>query len=151
TSFSGIYTVQDNNLPYMDLTYISRTLPPNAPALYQEDGSLNWENNTFENPLSAFEGKFRARTHDLIASGMVSYRPIKGLELKYSLGYTNLHHQETSTAPSSLYNPAFGIGPEYSAIFLTKTDRSSWIMEPQVNWQTSFGSFAVNLLVGSTF
>lgn len=150
-SFSGTYTTQDNNLPYTDLTYISRTLPPNAPALYEPDGNLNWEEGTFNNPLAALEGEFNALTHDLVASALISYRPFKGWELSSSFGYTNLQHRESSTAPSTLYNPAFGIGPDNSAIFLTRTNRDSWIVEPRLRYQTKLGALAMDFLTGATF
>src|SRR5690606_41896756 len=45
--FSGSYVVDQNNLPARDLTINSRSLPPNSPALFAEDGTLNWENNSW--------------------------------------------------------------------------------------------------------
>ncbi|MEH6705853.1 MAG: SusC/RagA family TonB-linked outer membrane protein [Galbibacter orientalis] len=150
-SFSGTYTTQDNNLPYTDLTYISRTLPPNAPALYNSDESLNWENGTFNNPLSAFEGEFNAITYDLVANSLISYKPFRGLELSSSFGYTNLQHRENNSNPSTLYNPAFGIGPDNSAIFLTQTNRDSWIIEPRLRYQTKLGTLSMDFLTGATF
>src|SRR5690606_27216716 len=55
-SFSMAYAHEDNDLPDADLSYQALTLPPNAPNLYNEDGSLNWEDGTFNNPLGALEG-----------------------------------------------------------------------------------------------
>jgi len=39
---------------YLGIDYVtlSRQLAPNAPALYDANGNLNWENNTWTNPLS---------------------------------------------------------------------------------------------------
>ena len=37
------YTFDNNNLPGTDLTGAALTLPPDAPQLYNKDGSLNWD------------------------------------------------------------------------------------------------------------
>ena len=54
---STAYTVQDNDQPAVDLSRTAMLLAPNAPALYNDDGSLNWEGSTWENPLAALAGK----------------------------------------------------------------------------------------------
>src|SRR5690606_3057491 len=41
----------NNRLLGTDLTREALILPPNAPALYDELGNLNWENSTWDNPL----------------------------------------------------------------------------------------------------
>ena len=150
-SFSGGYTVQDNNQPYLDLTRDSRLLAPNAPALYDANGNINWQNNTFNNPLRHLNGKYSALTYDLLANSAVSYNVLPNLELKSAFGFTDLRHEESSTAPSTIYNPAFGIGTDNSILFLNNSVRQSWIVEPQINWTKKYGKAAVSLLVGGTF
>ena len=150
-TFSGGYTIQDNKQPSTDLSAEAWLLPPNAPALYDQDGNLNWENNTFENPLRNLSGLSKAKTYDLVANTLLSYSIVKNLEIKTSLGYTDLNHWESSTFPSTIYNPAYGQGSESSSIFYNTTARQSWIMEPQLNWRKEFGSFKTDLLLGSTF
>jgi TonB-linked SusC/RagA family outer membrane protein len=150
-TFSGGYTIQDNKQPSTDLSAEAWLLPPNAPALYDQDGNLNWENNTFENPLRNLSGLSKAKTYDLVANTLLTYSIVKNLEIKTSLGYTDLNHFESSTFPSTIYNPAYGQGSESSSIFYNTTARQSWIMEPQLNWRKEFGSFKTDLLLGSTF
>jgi len=41
-SLSGNYLIDNNELPGRDLTSAALSLPPNAPSLYNSDGSLNW-------------------------------------------------------------------------------------------------------------
>jgi TonB-linked SusC/RagA family outer membrane protein len=149
--FSGGYTVQDNNQPYLDFTRESRLLAPNAPALYDANGNLNWQNNTFTNPLRHLNGKYNALTYDLLANTTFSYQLLKNIELKSAFGFSDLRHEETSTAPSTLYNPAFGIGSDNSVLFVNTANRNSWIVEPQLNWNKSFGKAVVSVLVGGTF
>ena len=150
-NFSAGYTVQDNNQPSTDLTTISRRLAPNAPALYDAAGNLNWENSTWENPLSYLNGKSLSNTSDFVANAVLSYQLPFQLELKSSFGYTDLKHKESSTFPSTIYDPAYGLGSEFSSLFTNTTTRQSWIIEPQLNWHTDFGKGKISILVGSTF
>lgn len=151
-SFSGGYTVQDNNQPYLDLTRDSRLLAPNAPALYDANGNINWQNNTFfANPIRHLSGQFNAMTYDLLANTTVSYDVLPNLELKSAFGFTDLRHEESSNVPSTIYNPAQGIGPDNSILFLNNAARQSWIVEPQANWSKKYGKATVSVLAGGTF
>ena len=150
-SFTGGYGIQDNKQPSTDLTTEAWRLAPNAPALYDAEGNLNWENNTFENPLRYLEGLSQSNTHDLVANTTLSYSLFDNIEMKSSFGYTDLNHHESSTFPSTLYNPAEGVGSEVSNIYYTDTARQSWIVEPQINWSPVIGSLRTAVLIGSTF
>ncbi len=150
-NFTAGYTVQDNNQPSTDLTPEAWSIAPNAPALYDENGNLNWENGTFNNPLRNLEGKSLANTKDVVANMLLSYKLLQNLELKSSFGYTDLHHTESSTFPSTIYNPAYGLGSEYSVLFANNTSRNSWIIEPQLHWNKEFGKARVEALIGTTF
>lgn len=149
--FSSSYDIQDNNQPAADLTRISRNLAPNAPALYDADGNLNWENSTWENPLAALNAEALTKTNSLVANTTFSYQLPYGFIAKTSLGYTDLHHHESRTDPSTIYDPIYEAGPEYSAIFLTTTGRRSWIIEPQLNWNRTIGHVKLDVLCGGTF
>lgn len=150
-NFSGSYTLQDNRQPSADLTIDAWVLAPNAPALYTEEGELNWEDNTFENPLAKLNGQSRSETYDLVANSVLSYAILKNLKISTSLGYTNLDHDESSTFPSTIYNPVYEIGSESSILYTTDTGRRSWIVEPQLNWTTQMGIVGTDVLVGGTF
>ena len=148
--FSGNYTSQKNNQPATDLTAVSRTLAPNAPALYDAEGNLNYENNTFENPLAALLSEFDSNIKDLTANAVLSYSLLKNLQVKSSVGYSDLKNTESRTQPNTLYNPSYGLGPEFSSLSVSQTDRSSWIIEPQLNYSVKVGSGKIETLVGST-
>ncbi|MEG1025203.1 MAG: SusC/RagA family TonB-linked outer membrane protein [Flavobacterium sp.] len=150
-NFSAGYTTQKNELPWTDFTLISRTLAPNAPTLYDKEGNLNWENNTWQNPLANLEGKNKNATYDLIANTVLSFELVKGFEFKTSLGFTDINSDASRTSPSTMYNPAFNYGSEYSSIFLNTLGRQSTIIEPQLNWNKSFGASEINVLLGGTF
>lgn len=150
-NFSANYTAQNNNQPATDLTAVSRTLAPNAPALYDANGNLNWENSTWDNPLALLESEFFSKIKDFNANTVLSYNVLPNLQLKTSLGYTDLHSNESNTQPSTMYNPAYGLGSEISGISNNITSRSSWIAEPQINWNWNFGKAKMETLLGTTF
>lgn len=149
--FTGGYTAQDNLQPGNDLTALSTKLAPNAPALYNADGSLNWEDSTWENPLALLKGKAKGTTNDLLANALFSYQLLPEVTLKSSFGYTDLHHEESRTIPSTIYDPAYEAGSEYSILLLTNTSRRSWIAEPQAEWSRTWHKSKASVLAGATF
>jgi TonB-linked SusC/RagA family outer membrane protein len=150
-NFTAGYTVQDNDLPPIDLTHDALTLSPNAPALYDAHGNLNWEDNTFTNPLATLQGRINSKTNDLIANSLLSYGLGYGFDLRSSFGYTHLIQNQMNIVPNTIYTPAYGLGSEVSSVFSNQLTRSSWIVEPQIGWKRSLGSLKLDLLAGSTF
>lgn len=145
------YTTQDNNQPRIDLMRETFSIAPNAPALYNADGTLNWENNTFNNPLRNLTGKYKALTNDLIANMFLSYEIADNLILQSNFGFTNLNNNENTTNPSTRYNPSYGLGPEYSTLITGDLKRQSWIIEPQLNWSKTMEANSISILAGGTF
>ncbi|KFF11153.1 SusC/RagA family TonB-linked outer membrane protein [Flavobacterium hydatis] len=150
-TFTTGYTAQFNNLPSVDLTRDAITLVPNAPSLYDSAGKLNWENNTFENPLAKLEGKIKGETYDFLTNILLSYDLGMGFTTKTSLGYTDLRQSQMNLLPSTIYNPAYGLGSEVSAMFSNTVNRNSWITEPQLGWGYTIGKGKIEVLAGATF
>lgn len=150
-NFSMGYTAQQNNQPGVDITQQSILLPPNAPALYDAEGNLNWENSTWNNPLSNFEGKYTSRTNDLFVNSLLSYAILPNLIAKASFGFTNTRFDDSRTQPSTMYDPAYEVGSEFSSIYVNNTTRKSWIIEPQLSWSKTFGKGKTEVLLGGTF
>lgn len=149
--FSGSYAFRDNNQPAADLAREAITIAPNAPALYDAEGNLNWENNTFNNPLRQLETSATALTYDLFANTTLGYKLPYGFEVRSGLGFTDLRHREQNAQPSTVYPPAYGLGSESSLLFTTTTNRQSWIIEPQLNWNSTWGKTKLEALAGGTF
>ena len=148
---SANYVLSDNNLPGTDLTYRASTLPPNAPRLYSEHGSLNWENSTWQNPLATLEQTYVSKATNLTAGGFLSYALVKGLSFKTSLGYTENHITETRLSPIAMYDPAFGLTSASSQSLLNTVKQESWNVEPQLNYTTLLGIGTLDVLAGMTF
>ena len=125
-------------------------LPPNAPALYNDDGRLNWENSTWTNPLAVTLNTSNASTQQLISSMGLSYEIIKGLILKTNAGYTMLDNDELVKNPVEAYNPTIWNFAQARTSH-SFTNRNSWIIEPQLAYRSQFKVFKLDALLGTTF
>ncbi|HLV38548.1 SusC/RagA family TonB-linked outer membrane protein [Xanthomarina sp.] len=149
--FSAGYTVEDNLLPGKDLTSDAYRLSPNAPNLYNDDGSLNWENSTWTNPLAQLEGKYTNQSNNLIANTVVSYNLFENFQVKLSAGYTNTKLEDHRIIPHTIYNPAYGLDSSVSQSYSHSGNRHSFIVEPQLNWTRKGEKHTWNFLLGATF
>ncbi|MFH7012383.1 SusC/RagA family TonB-linked outer membrane protein [Flavobacterium sp. FlaQc-52] len=149
--FTTGYTAQFSDLPSIDLTRDAITLVPNAPSLYDASGELNWENNTFENPLAKLKREIKGETYDFLANMLLSYELGLGFTAKTSLGYTDLRQNQMTLLPSTIYNPSYELGSEVSASFANTVNRNSWIVEPQLGWGYAIDKGKIEVLAGATF
>jgi len=150
-SFSGNYITDHNNLPATDLTMMALTLAPNAPALHNETGGLNWENSTWSNPIATLYEPYQARNRILIGNLSLGYQLVKDLEIKAVLGYTDTRFQEFKATPSTIYDPSYGMGSESSQLSQSNVGATSWNFEPQLTYKKVFGKSSLQALAGVTF
>ncbi len=146
------YGVDQNELMAGGVNFRSKAfkLAPNAPAIYLEDGSLNWEEwgeAGLNNPLEGVFNTGTIKTHNLISSLNLSYQIAKGLELKTNFGFTHFNSDEVVKMPQRSYNPSSM--PLHRSLN-TQSRRQSWIIEPQLNYQHQWGKLNLNALLGST-
>jgi TonB-linked SusC/RagA family outer membrane protein len=146
-SFSGTFADYRNILPQEDMI-TGITLPVNAPKLYNNDGTLNWENGTWINPLSRIEATFDTKNTNLISNLSISYKLSHSISLKFSGGYNYLNNDDHSATPKTASNPASN--PVSTALFGHKLI-TTLIAEPQAEYARRFGYTDLSLLVGSTF
>ena len=150
-NFSSYYTTQNNVLPPSDFYRIYTGIAPNAPDLYKADGSINWENNTFTNPMAAASQTYKTDSKQLISNLSLDYKLTSELTVKINSGYTDSKVNEKRLYPKTFYNPSTNIGSERSAIRKGDTGSTSWIIEPQLNYNKQINKHNFNLLVGTTF
>ncbi|WP_417558490.1 SusC/RagA family TonB-linked outer membrane protein [Mesoflavibacter zeaxanthinifaciens] len=150
-SFTGSYVSDKNNLLATDLTRQAYTLAPNAPEPYHSDGTLNWENSTWNNPYRLLEETYLATTNNLISNIMLRYRPIKGLDFKLGIGYTSTQLQETKASPHTVYDPSYGLGSEASSLMVNDAKLHSLNVEPQVSYKRALFRGDLDIILGATF
>jgi TonB-linked SusC/RagA family outer membrane protein len=157
---SGNYMDDKNNLVTTDFTNLAISLAPNSPASYRADGSLNWQPilnaagtdslSTFQNPLARLVGSYSVKTRNLIGNTVLSYQFLPNLEIKTTLGYTNLASDENSQSPIIYNQPELRATSQRRSTFGEGTFQS-WVVEPQLNYRISVGSGKLEALLGSTF
>jgi TonB-linked SusC/RagA family outer membrane protein len=150
-TFSTGYTIENNLLPGNDLTFDAIRLAPNAPALYDQEGNLNWEESTWTNPLAALEGKYSNNSNSLLANSVMSYRVYDNIKLKINSGYNYMVLEDANVIPHTVYDPAYGMNSSVSQAFSHSNNRSSFIIEPQISWSKQRENHSWNLLLGATF
>jgi len=141
---------QKNNLMATDITP-QIFLSPNAPALYDANGNLNWENNTFDNPLAKLNGKFLQTTGTYNLQAVMGYNISKNFKASVNMGYNTASGEEIFTNPSSMNNPFYKIGSESSFMLRSTSKRENWIIEPQLSAERKWGNHKTEILIGSTF
>ncbi|MCA0349872.1 MAG: SusC/RagA family TonB-linked outer membrane protein [Bacteroidetes bacterium] len=144
------YIEDKNTLPGRDLTSRAYSLAPNAPALFDEEGNLNWENGTFVNPLAPLEGKYLMTNQNLIANALLTYKMATGLEAKASLGFNDTRTSQSVTTPLSSYSP-FDTSTHEALLMVSNGNGKSYIFEPQLQYQKKWGALKTDVLVGTTF
>ncbi|MBO9633405.1 MAG: SusC/RagA family TonB-linked outer membrane protein [Chitinophagaceae bacterium] len=93
------YVYDVNRTPARDFTGSALLLPPNAPALYNEDGSLNWApdangRSTFGNPMSGRYSVYACNTTTLLTNLELSYEFFPGLTLSTRFGFNDLQYDD---------------------------------------------------------
>lgn len=149
--FTSGYSLEKNNLPSMDLTSDAISLPPNAPALYNDEGNLNWENSTWTNPFAQLESTYNQNTNSLLSNSVLSYSISDDFEAKINAGYGFSLLKSQMIYPHSIYDPAYGVDSDWSSIIRNLGVRKYWVTEPQIQWKKKAKNSSWNILLGMTF
>lgn len=156
-NFSTNYGISRNKMFSTNAIGTAFRLAPNAPKLYNDDGSLNWElrniggtlTNTFSNPLADLLNVYAATTNTLNLSGTASYKITSHYSIKANLGYIDLKGDELLKNPIAARSPTLAnFIPGYSSFGIN--GRSSWIIEPQLNYSNDFGRHSFNVVLGAS-
>ncbi|TLX26580.1 SusC/RagA family TonB-linked outer membrane protein [Chryseobacterium indologenes] len=152
-SLSNMLSQQKNNVLNEDVTNKATLLPPNAPALYKPDGSINWENNTFVNPMAGFNATYQNENFQQVTNLVTQLELVPNVTVKLNAGLTHFQFGEKSLRPNTIYNPAFVTGQSsfYSAASKSSHSQLSYILEPQISWDLKKERHGFSVLLGSSF
>jgi TonB-linked SusC/RagA family outer membrane protein len=148
--FSASFINDNNRLPSIDFTK-NISLAPDAPALYDRRGNLNWEDNTFSNPFAMLLRSAKSITNNLISNFNISYRILPDLVVKSSFGYSQIEMNQSIITPLSSYDPSRSAQLFRRRNDFGTSDIKTWIIEPQVNYIKQIGKGKLDVLIGSTF
>lgn len=125
------------------------TLPPNAPAIYNADGTLNWEGGSWTNPFAPLYKVAEMNTHNLNVSGQIAYKLFKNLWIKTDLGYGRINNEHIALEPKTSFSP-FGTNVRSRAGFRTN-NAGSWNVEPYLDYELKLWKGKLSALLGTTF
>lgn len=143
-----------NTLPQRDFTELAMTLPPNAPALYTQEGTLNWElmpngAASWTNPYASLLNIFETKVNNLTASGEISYELFPNLVVKSALGFNELRGNSFSAGTIAAASPST-INPVGVGTFGANIVRNLSI-EPQLNYKTKIDKGNLDILIGGSY
>jgi TonB-dependent starch-binding outer membrane protein SusC len=153
---SGIYLVDNNELPNTDLTSSAIRLEPNAPSLYNSDGTLNWMpdatgTSSWSNPLAIAKYRtYQRKANNILGNAMLSYRILPGLDFRSTFGYSNLRSNDLQLNPLLAIKPEARLNSSRTAYYGNR-NVDSWIIEPQMTYKKSLGVVKLDMLLGTTF
>lgn len=152
-SVSNMFTQQKNNVVMNDMTRNAYLLAPVSPKPYNEDGSLNWQNNTFTNPLAAYNASYVNDTKMFQSNVNAEYRIFQDLKIKLNTGLNYTIVDEMALSPNTIYSPYLTSGQSSASSQSNKKSQQifSFIVEPQLNWQKKWGNHNFEVLVGGSF
>lgn len=125
------------------------TLPPNAPKLYTSDGKLNWENNTWYNPMSKLNA-----THSMMVDQMnthlnLHYQLFHGLNLKLPFGYQLSYSKLAQRTPITSKLP--WVANRTGDAVDGTVNGNNWLIEPQLTFKYEKNGLDIDMLLGSAF
>ncbi len=139
TQFSGTYSYNVNRLPSYDPSKTAYSLSPVAPALYNADGTFNWQpdasgRSSWTNPMAAFGSKTNIKVNNLISNLVLSYQFFKNLQISSSFGYTDQQQDLSVLYPTSGFSPEQLVRGDLPFAIFSNGSTSSWIIEPRLNF-----------------
>jgi TonB-linked SusC/RagA family outer membrane protein len=151
----GTYIYSENHLPFDDLTQYAVFLEPDAPKLYNTDGSINWALNasgrsTWKNPLvRTTNTEYSNATENLVGNLNLSYSLLPGLVVSSNFGYNAIRSDLFSGYKLGFYAPQIRARAERSASFGNR-NINSWILEPQLRFERNISKGKLDALIGTT-
>ncbi|SHF82197.1 SusC/RagA family TonB-linked outer membrane protein [Chryseobacterium sp. OV279] len=151
-TLSNQFSLQKSNVLNEDSTQKSLLLAPNAPELYKPDGSLNWENNTFTNPLAVYNSTYTNESLQFLSNLNAQFELLPHTLVKLNGGINYKAFEEWSLRPNTIYNPAFVTGQSsfYSSASKSNNNRFSYIVEPQLEWSFKRTGHELTALLGTS-
>lgn len=145
---SGNFTSALNTSTSTDLAS-KLVLPPNF-QIYDSLGGLMWNEKgvNSDNPLAYMLSKYTAKTDNLNANVNLSYNILKGLYIRSNIGYNQVKVDELAITPKTSINPNLA---DLARARFGNNNFKSWIVEPQIDYNTYIGKGSLNVLGGATF
>jgi TonB-linked SusC/RagA family outer membrane protein len=132
------------------------TLAPDAPAIYDSIGNLNFAGWAGKNQNTVAESQYifgsikqpyTANTYFLNSNFVIGYEIVRGLNLATSFGYNIGQLNQTVIRPIASQDPS---NSPFGSMSIGNTRNINWIIEPQATFNTGVGKGRLSILVGAT-
>ncbi|QEC43340.1 SusC/RagA family TonB-linked outer membrane protein [Pseudobacter ginsenosidimutans] len=137
-----------NSIPMPGLT----TLPPNAPAVYDEDNRLNYKDWNAAGlgqmfPFGSVLNPSESGSNFLTSGIALNYSVMKGLVLGFRAGYNIMHNNNKSVISIASQNPVF---MPMGTLILGATRLNNWNIDPELTYTRFIGNGKLEVLLGGT-
>ncbi|PUZ29989.1 TonB-linked outer membrane protein, SusC/RagA family [Chitinophaga costaii] len=125
-------------------------LPPNAPALLDSSGKLNFKDWGYNMPFEVTNlfQSYKASTNNIVTNLSLSYIVASGLTLSVSGGYTNTAMKQFQGVPAAIQGPDPSANSGYAQFGTNNI--VSWIAEPKATYVKQMGEGRLEAMVGAT-
>jgi TonB-dependent starch-binding outer membrane protein SusC len=146
---NAVYTYDDILQPNENIYRNAIYLPPNAPRLYNDDGSLNWENGNFDNPMADFLQTQEITSYNLNSSATFSYKVTKNLTLRAQAGYGKVDFNMVNLTPLASVNPYnSNLSSDLRTGRYIRNNTFNTDLEPQAEYIATAGPGKLTALLG---
>jgi TonB-linked SusC/RagA family outer membrane protein len=129
-------------------------LPPNSPDMIDGNGNLIWTyknvNLNTDNFYASLKKPDDLSSFNFNGALNLNYEIVRGFTIGASMGYSRITGTEHSIDPSTAQEPSIYSAPNIQAAFGNTTDQTINI-EPQINYNKTFGKGTLTALVGGTY
>jgi len=133
----------------------SVTLPPDAPAIFNSEGQLNYAgwgnvNSTNRNsfPFATLLQPYTSNTNTLYSDLTLNYSIAKGLNFNANAGYNTIHNSQIQLYPIAAQDPA--LNPTGRSYF-GNNNSTNTIIEPDLEYKTIIGRGKFNGIIGANY
>jgi len=146
------YAYDKNNASAQPRVVAAMVMPPNYPALVDDNGNLLWRYKGLSlasyNQYASLRQPADVQSHSLNGSARAAYQVLPGLTISSNFGYSRLNGTNYSAVPLAAQDP--GNNPRSSASFGTNTYQTVNI-EPQADYKRNIGDGILSVLLGGTY
>ncbi|WP_256005312.1 SusC/RagA family TonB-linked outer membrane protein [Pedobacter deserti] len=152
---SSNLTMNNRFSPQNDFTQRAVSIAPNAPAIYQTNGQLNWEPvlstsnkiGSWVNPFGTLMNTLESNTNVITNSTEIAYEIVPGINLKVQSGFTRTDLKGLQLVYIGAQDPALRANA-FGTNISSNSATNSWSIEPQVSYSKLFGKSKLDFLAG---
>lgn len=157
SNLSASYSSSTAKTP-VDFSNLAYSLAPNAPALYNSDGQLNWEPNTgsdlgegtWSNPFAQLLNSLNTRTNSFQVGINSEYQMLSKLKLRLQAGFIKNQFHSFQPFYIAANDPAVQNYTKASAV-RNDNDANTYSVEPQLEYNINIFNGRLSVLAGGSY